>query len=326
MKNISVFKYRSDFDRDIGLLSKGRIFIPCVEQLNDPYEGLFEPVLLEQLKNTNRNTDKVIESVNDVFSKKDALGIYSLSQEYDNELLWAHYANSHKGFCIEFDLFSLYYLYRTGNKKLNFSNLIIVDYLAEPPVITLNDIEHLDFNDFTTKIIGTKSSNWSYENEVRILHEKTGEVVIDYRAIKSITFGIRSDPKQIELFIKTFPYKIPVYKSRLTNRYKIERDFITFTEIEVNIVKASTEYLIVNNDDENYEQYKNQIEKAIEIVQLEPFVIDVFYAGLYKLKNEKSQFIQIHANRNKEILGWPVKTYFFEIYGNEVIYRPEIEE
>jgi len=35
-------------------------------------------------------------------SKK--IGIFSLSKKYDDELLWAHYANSHKGFCIEYDL------------------------------------------------------------------------------------------------------------------------------------------------------------------------------------------------------------------------------
>lgn len=36
--------------------------------------------------------------------KDTKLGIFSLSKRYDDELLWAHYSNSHKGFCIEYDL------------------------------------------------------------------------------------------------------------------------------------------------------------------------------------------------------------------------------
>ncbi|ASG68327.1 hypothetical protein fh0823_13120 [Francisella halioticida] len=58
-------------------------------------EALFFFIQLPELKQTFKN--KYNESLNN------GLGILSLSSKNDNLLMWAHYANSHQGFVMEFD-------------------------------------------------------------------------------------------------------------------------------------------------------------------------------------------------------------------------------
>ena len=47
--NRIVYKYRSEYERDISLLKEGKIYAPTIEKLNDPYGGLFEALLIKQL-------------------------------------------------------------------------------------------------------------------------------------------------------------------------------------------------------------------------------------------------------------------------------------
>lgn len=45
-------------------------------------------------------------------------GIYSLTSKSDNLLMWSHYADSHKGFCVGFDKFELFRLIQGVLEKL----------------------------------------------------------------------------------------------------------------------------------------------------------------------------------------------------------------
>jgi hypothetical protein len=42
------YKYRSYYKRDIELLSSSKIYVPDKTDLNDPYEGLIEPIVFEE--------------------------------------------------------------------------------------------------------------------------------------------------------------------------------------------------------------------------------------------------------------------------------------
>jgi hypothetical protein len=35
-----MYKYRSNYERDIELLKQGKIYVPPIEKLNEPFEGL----------------------------------------------------------------------------------------------------------------------------------------------------------------------------------------------------------------------------------------------------------------------------------------------
>jgi len=112
-QNKLVYKYRGGaFERDLNSLINNEIYAPTVKDLNDPCEGFVSTDKLmnqidEMLKvNPQATTSMDIfkNELNNMLSHNVTSGIYSLSKNHLDELLWAHYANSHKGFCIEYDL------------------------------------------------------------------------------------------------------------------------------------------------------------------------------------------------------------------------------
>ena len=113
------------------------------------------------------------------------LGIYSLSKKLNDELLWAHYGNSHQGFCIEYELKIL---------LEGFKHCFSVNYSKKPADIGISDVS--DNTHIFKKIVGHKSSRWEYEQEVRILTDKFGINQYKFNALKSIYFGYRMNSNQ----------------------------------------------------------------------------------------------------------------------------------
>lgn len=108
-------------------------------------------------------------------------GICSLTSKNDNLLMWSHYANSHKGFCIGFDKFQLYETTQgmIGN----------ISYSTTFPTIPMFD----QGIGGMAMLVMTKSTHWEYEDEYRIT--KTFAARKAYKlndsAIKEIVFGCR---------------------------------------------------------------------------------------------------------------------------------------
>ena len=113
---MNVFKYRGgNFERDLKSISEDYFWAPSRHDLNDPFEGLFDDsflnfqldMILEILgnkKTEDSNQESLKKSLSDLLAYVDICGIYSLSKTPLEELLWAHYGDSHKGFCLEYDL------------------------------------------------------------------------------------------------------------------------------------------------------------------------------------------------------------------------------
>lgn len=101
----------------------------------------------------------------------DGYKIASFCQDSDkkaieNTLMWAHYADCHKGFCVQYQLHSSDFR-RDDQLKLFASRLFKVDYLPQEKCV-------LDLSDSRTtlsskKAYFTKSGDWGYENEVRMV-------------------------------------------------------------------------------------------------------------------------------------------------------------
>ena len=75
--------------------------------------------------------------------------------------MWSFYANSHKGFCIEYDVERL----QMSEPLLQNVNVVPVVYVKKPPRITIDDINSGDR--LIAKMFGTKSKKWEYEKETR---------------------------------------------------------------------------------------------------------------------------------------------------------------
>ncbi len=142
---------------------------------------------------------------------KSNISILSLTENPTNILMWSHYANNHKGFCLGFDKTMLY---KSISKFFHDKNeacwLYPVEYgIQFPPEIF--DFEKTSNEDFL-KYYRTKATDWSYEQEVRILKiGNSGSNVYTFnpKILKEIILGCaisQSDKKEIiNLISNCFP-------------------------------------------------------------------------------------------------------------------------
>lgn len=86
-------------------------------------------------------------------------GVLCLSENENNHLMWAHYADSHKGMLLEFDCSHIYFnLY---------SRFLKVCYSSERVYFDPNQDSPAHFEDFSLNVVRTKYISWSYESEWR---------------------------------------------------------------------------------------------------------------------------------------------------------------
>lgn len=100
------------------------------------------------------------------------IGVLSLTEKPCNLLMWAHYANKHKGFVIEFDDNHSFFDQRTKPGELR-GHLIKVRYSKQRPEIilydpNLSDLENL--NNWINNFLCVKSDHWEYEQEWRMFY------------------------------------------------------------------------------------------------------------------------------------------------------------
>jgi len=80
--------------------------------------------------------------------------IYCLTPHSDNRLMWSHYSDKHRGICLEFD---------AGEAVIG--GAYQVAYSDAPPALDILAIS----DPSVFQILVTKSPDWCYENEYRIL-------------------------------------------------------------------------------------------------------------------------------------------------------------
>jgi prenyltransferase beta subunit len=100
----------------------------------------------------------------------DTIGILCLTEKKDNLLMWSHYANSHKGFVLEFNTEHCYFDQRKKNLQLA-EHLKKVRYTFNRPEFVLFDTALLtkeNMDNWINNFIWVKSDHWSYEEEWRI--------------------------------------------------------------------------------------------------------------------------------------------------------------
>lgn len=288
-----VFKYRGGdekiFTRDIESLEKDIFWAPTKSMLNDPCEGLVLPeTLLKQIdlvagvlgkssEDVNGPVEIAKQSLNDVIDLKDSAGVYSLSKSCTDELLWAHYANSHQGFCIEYDLDTLVKFGRSD--YFNFD----VKYSDHPPILDINDMLKVDDKvSFIQKLIGVKSKKWAYEKETRVVTSESGSQNYDYRAVKSIYFGLRMAEEKIQEVMKRLSGRgIKYYQIHLKdNSYKfaaepIEDLYPTSKKYMYSIAPLAEYAVDPNTLNEKWAEFAPYINKMAEIVRREPYCNEV---------------------------------------------------
>ncbi|WP_210396286.1 DUF2971 domain-containing protein [Motiliproteus sediminis] len=185
-----IYKFRS-FNSDFKFqpFTEGKLYFASPNQFNDPYELKPKVVGLDTLEkreafvdsfiNKNLNNlnfkqrkeerrkalrrlldiDLVEKDIHDTLSQ---YGIFSTAKRWEHILMWSHYADSHKGFCIGFDF--------NQNFDREMGLPITVTYSDRYPELTPGQLS--DYDQLFRSTVGTKSDAWSYEEEVRYIKLK----------------------------------------------------------------------------------------------------------------------------------------------------------
>ncbi|MGL6258565.1 DUF2971 domain-containing protein [Vibrio sp. WXL210] len=250
---MKLYKYRSTSKYSLEGLINNQLFFATHEQFNDPFEfGNPAPDLVKYNKNARIKLREIFEKkelsrkeflhLNSLVAKPSEddlkvreatldrirdntknIGIVCLSEVENNILMWSHYGEEHRGFCIEFndlennisascDVINVKYL--NDFEDLNDPELLIDFYM-----IMFCDNKDLPrpewerkYKDLGSQIskheearmaiatIGNKYIDWAYEKEIRLVSKSNGPIKYNPSSIKSITFGLRmseSDKKTI---------------------------------------------------------------------------------------------------------------------------------
>lgn len=98
---------------------------------------------------------------------KSAFKLCSFSERLDSTLMWSHYANYHKGFCIEYDVRA----FPPSDYRSRFLYPVIyTDQLYDATPHFMKGVEADSFNNLHLNLAGLyKVTDWSYEREWRLL-------------------------------------------------------------------------------------------------------------------------------------------------------------
>lgn len=236
------------------ILTDGEIYFPSISKLNDPFEGdipyifdtneltsdniflamrkiakesnpemteeelheyLFEEQKQNLLFDINHLEDqrkKTKEIVDRLF------GIYSLTNNNNNFLMWSYYANSHKGICIGFNSEKLF--------KITEGTIGAVTYSENLPQMQLSDINKA--YSFYERLISTKSSDWQHEKEYRLTKIGLANKIIKVplNTIKEIIFGCKTEfdqKRDIVEFIKANNKDCKIFEASMSkSKFKLD--------------------------------------------------------------------------------------------------------
>ena len=181
-----------DLRRFVEILINERLYAARFTELNDPMEGMFmvdfeHRDLIDLLKREKYN-----------------VRICSLTTEKNNALMWSHYADGHRGCCIELSLKS--------NK------------LAPSPIIYSDQLPHVEHEKEGRNVLLCKSPIWKYENEIRVF-SKSRWVGVN---IHSITFGCCVARKDFEFYRDLVSHITPSIQIKQIDEHQLENCYSNF--------------------------------------------------------------------------------------------------
>lgn len=186
-------------------------------------------------KNLDANEKKRIQEKNE--EKKKLHFFYDLIKNYlsktqvccmsaqkDSVLMWSHYGRKHTGMVFSFDT-------KDQCWKENGCEFVKVEYKAERVAIPVSDDIHK--NEIVNMLISTKSNEWKYEKEWRLIKRDCTEpfsLKVNNSTLKGVYLGVRVSPENTAIIyevVKKMYAGTELYKAKLHNsQYKLIFDKI----------------------------------------------------------------------------------------------------
>jgi Protein of unknown function (DUF2971) len=193
-----LYKYRSligeSRDRTRKAIVDTEVYFSCCKQFNDPFDCRLN-VRGYSSADDRRQMDTITERA----------GILCLSECKDSLLMWSHYADAHRGVCIE---------YSTSNERLFGCSVDRVSYASVYPEMSLTDTPDLGW---VRKYLSTKSAHWKYEKEWRIFYRTTGVYQAPSEELSAVILGCmmsNEDREEVINWVSSRSTPIRIYEAR----------------------------------------------------------------------------------------------------------------
>lgn len=244
------YKYRDINPGNLKIITEGTLRFSSPLDFNDPFDSapaycrksileLYQrrPDLLKRIGDAQglspakrlmkkgryiHNALKVVESGEYGRAFMSTVGAFCVSRNPCNPLMWAHYADDHKGFLVEFRVFM-----DPPDRDHDRMIPLPVSYSDKRPILDWA-ASQADINGYLL----TKSTDWAYEEEERMLATVEGPGFYEYSRqlyLHSVTAGVRVSDGDFELLQEAVAKasletgkEIPLYRAELSpSSYKV---------------------------------------------------------------------------------------------------------
>lgn len=202
-KYFSLNDDRSLNDSKIHYISESKVYLSTLSSFNDPFEGKFLIFNQDNLAQKGWNIDLIHHYYDNLRSFWRATCLSDTNEQ--NMPMWAHYANNHQGFCVEYilnDTQKKYIFPVSYESNRQYADSIITRVINAFGKYKYEGIEpdekdsvllHCLFLSFAAK-----HKSWSHEHEYRIIHVES-----DFSLIASkIYIGLNCKPEYVQNLIQ----------------------------------------------------------------------------------------------------------------------------
>jgi hypothetical protein len=210
--NFTLHKFRKINKHLIDSLVNRSLYFAEPDSLNDPFDCRIDLKSIIEKANVSFTGERDIffksvfhsefyEQWNEVLGK---VGVCAFSNgDPTNRLLWSHYGDEHKGVCLTYQFQGS----EIGSESFNFTAGGPVTYSDQSWIGWLTEVS-LQKDEFAKELLltylKTKHTDWKYEEEQRIIRNKSGNYFFnwDYPFIIDVCFGLRTPKADIDLVTK----------------------------------------------------------------------------------------------------------------------------
>ena len=137
-------------------IKRQRLKISHFNSLNDPWE--FRSISFCNPAVEGPKWEKIQALVSQI------RGVVCFSRNWNNPVLWSHYAENHFGVVLGFDLAQC----EIGGEKIVYPVDYVEVFVQCPPDLISNPVQTSDNTEFLLRSMATKFKDWRYEDEVRV--------------------------------------------------------------------------------------------------------------------------------------------------------------
>ena len=191
-----------------------------VDQINSLFEGI-DGIIKKHLVGANR------EKINKM---QNAMKVCSFCEDHTQLLMWSHYANNHRGFCVEYNIS----LWKANDIRKRLIHPVI--YQKDFYDVTehlLSQVQKGTFNNLYPIISGsTKSKEWEYEKEWRFIFQIGDSFPTQNYPMtcqSKVFLGHRINPENKNKILEIAKeINLPVYQSYASKeKYELEFELLT---------------------------------------------------------------------------------------------------